>query len=308
MLDRAALWIYGTVFFSILATGLGAPFPEELPIVASGVTCGHVRTPPDDSIHQVSALFAANPLLPFPANVPWEAIFETPSIVPPEPVPAVRLHWYVMLPICVLGVVIGDGFLYGIGRIWGTRLVETRWMKRVLPEEKKVKIEENFHRYGIWVLLFARLLPTIRAPIYLMAGVTRIPFSRFVLADGLYAIRSEPVFFGLLAREISSKTWSSPRSAKLRVTSDHRVDRTGRPDRIPHLSFLPPSGNRRPALEVPVIGGEGSSAWSSTNRKIRPLSAADGSPSRIPSLAMRSFDASLERREASEALEKLRKR
>lgn len=197
MLDRAALWIYGTVFFSILATGLGAPFPEELPIVGAGVACGHNREERDESIGQVSAVLAIDPYLPFPANLPWAALYQAPTIVPPQPQPTVGLKWYMMLPICVLGVVIGDGFLYGIGRIWGTRLVESRWMKRVLPHDKKLKIEENFHRYGVWVLLFARLLPTIRSPIYIMAGVMRVPFSLFVLADGLYAIPGVSLLFFL---------------------------------------------------------------------------------------------------------------
>ena len=197
VLDRAALWIYGTVFFSILATGLGAPFPEELPIVGAGVTCGHNRAELDRSIEQSVAVFAVDPSLPFPANVPWAAISQVPSIIPPEPAPTVGLKWYVMLPICVLGVVIGDSFLYGIGRIWGTRLVESRWMKRVLPTPKKLAIEKNFHRYGVWVLLFARLLPTIRSPIYIMAGVVRVPVSLFLLADGLYAIPGVSLLFFL---------------------------------------------------------------------------------------------------------------
>jgi membrane protein DedA with SNARE-associated domain len=197
VLDRAALWIYGTVFFSILATGLGAPFPEELPIVGAGVTCGHNRAEREDSIERTVAVLAVDPSLPFPANIPWAALSEVSSITPPQPAPSVGLKWYFMLPICVLGVVIGDGFLYGIGRIWGTRLVESRWMKRVLPSPKKVRIEENFHRYGIWVLLFARLLPTIRSPIYIMAGVVRVPFSLFVLADGLYAIPGVSLLFFL---------------------------------------------------------------------------------------------------------------
>ena len=257
MLDRAALWIYGTVFFSILATGLGAPFPEELPIVASGVTCGHVRAPVDESIHQVSALFAANPLLPFPANVPWEAVFEASTIVPPEPVPTVRLRWYIMLPICVLGVVIGDGFLYAIGRIWGTRLVETRWMKRVLPEKKKITIEENFHRYGIWVLLFARLLPTIRAPIYLMAGVTRIPFSLFVLADGLYAIPGVSLLF-FLGYWLGDQFKDLVESAEGKVAASRPIivllGLAALTGYLIYHFMRHPVATGDPRLEVPVIG------------------------------------------------------
>ncbi len=151
----------------------------------------------DASIAQVAALLAVDPTLAVPAGVPWVALCEAQNIEAPLPVPTVGLKWYFMLPICVLGVVIGDGFLYGIGRIWGTRLIESRWMKRVLPDDKKLRIEENFHRYGVWVLLFARLLPTIRSPIYIMAGVMRVPFSLFVMADGLYAIPGVSLLFFL---------------------------------------------------------------------------------------------------------------
>jgi membrane protein DedA with SNARE-associated domain len=257
VLDRAALWIYGTVFFSILATGLGAPFPEELPIVGAGVACGHVREERDESAARAAAVVAVDPNLPFPANVPWAALYQAPSIVPPQPQPTVRLRWYLMLPICVLGVVIGDGFLYGIGRIWGTRLVEMRWMKRVLPVDKKLKIEENFHRYGVWVLLFARLLPTIRSPIYIMAGVMRVPFSLFVFADGLYAIPGVSLLFFL-------GYWLGDQFKDLIESFEGRVA-AARPILVLlglaaltayliYHFFRHPVATGDPRLEVPVIG------------------------------------------------------
>jgi membrane protein DedA with SNARE-associated domain len=192
VLDRAALWIYGSVFCAIIGTGLGAPFPEELPIVAAGIACGHKADSVDfPAENRAVLLLAANPTLPFPASIPWGALYE------PEPGPAVPLKWYLMLPLCILGVVIGDGFLYGLGRIFGVRLLDSKWVKRVLPQAKREEIEGNFHRYGMWVLLSARLLPTIRAPIYMMAGVMRLPFSLFVLADGIYAIPGVSLLFFL---------------------------------------------------------------------------------------------------------------
>jgi hypothetical protein len=47
------------------------------------------------------------------------------------------------------------------------------------------------------VLLGARLLPGIRTPIFIMAGVLRVPFTRFLLADGLYAIPGVNLLFWL---------------------------------------------------------------------------------------------------------------
>ena len=47
------------------------------------------------------------------------------------------------------------------------------------------------------VLLGARLLPGIRTPIFIMAGVLRVPFGRFLLADAIYAIPMVNVLFWL---------------------------------------------------------------------------------------------------------------
>jgi membrane protein DedA with SNARE-associated domain len=108
------------------------------------------------------------------------------------------IRWYIMLPVVMAGVVIGDAILYGAGRLWGRRLLELGWVqRRLLPAEKREQIEKNFHDRGIMVLLGARLLPGIRAPIFIMAGVLRVPLGRFILADAIYAIPLVNVIFWL---------------------------------------------------------------------------------------------------------------
>jgi membrane protein DedA with SNARE-associated domain len=108
------------------------------------------------------------------------------------------LKWYIMLPVVMAGVVIGDGILYGVGRIWGHRLLDLAWVQRnFVPPEKRAEIEKNFANKGIMVLLGARLLPGIRTPIFIMAGMLRVPVGRFLLADLLYAIPLVNVLFWL---------------------------------------------------------------------------------------------------------------
>jgi membrane protein DedA with SNARE-associated domain len=107
-------------------------------------------------------------------------------------------YWWVMLPTCIVGVIIGDSFLYFIGRFWGSRLFEHPFItKHILTPERLKKITDNFHDYGIRILLFARLTPGIRAPIFLTAGITKLPLIRFILADGIYAIPGVSILFGL---------------------------------------------------------------------------------------------------------------
>jgi membrane protein DedA with SNARE-associated domain len=108
------------------------------------------------------------------------------------------MRWYFMLPVVIAGVVIGDGVLYGVGRLWGHKLLNLPWVQqRFVPPEKRDEIEKNFARRGIMVLLGARMLPGIRTPIFIMAGVLRVPFGRFLLADGIYAIPLVNILFWL---------------------------------------------------------------------------------------------------------------
>src|SRR5262245_56552020 len=107
------------------------------------------------------------------------------------------LRWYIMLPVVIAGVVIGDAVLYGAGRLWGRRLLNWKLIRKRLTLEKQEQIEKNFAERGIWVLLGARLLPGIRAPVFIMAGVLKVPLGRFLLADAIYAIPLVNVIFWL---------------------------------------------------------------------------------------------------------------
>jgi len=109
-----------------------------------------------------------------------------------------EIHWWIMLPVCIVAVIVGDSVLYGLGRLWGPRLVEYAWVKRrLLPPERLERIKNNFHVHGIKILLFARLTPGIRGPVFFTAGLTKLSMACFVLADGLYAIPGVSLLFFL---------------------------------------------------------------------------------------------------------------
>ncbi|HKA06100.1 MAG TPA: VTT domain-containing protein [Gemmataceae bacterium] len=108
------------------------------------------------------------------------------------------LKWWIMLPVCIVGVVLCDTILYLGGRKWGRWLIRLKWVqRRILSPEQFEKIEKNFHDYGIRILLIARLLPGIRTPVFLSAGIVRLPFRKFLLADVIYAIPGVNLIFWL---------------------------------------------------------------------------------------------------------------
>jgi membrane protein DedA with SNARE-associated domain len=157
MFSADDIWQYASVFGALIGASFGLPIPEELPIATGGVMVGRSWNDPDS----------------------W-------------------IRWWIMLPLCIVGVVLCDVLLYWIGRKWGRLLIRKPWVqRRIISPAQFLKIERNFHDYGIRILLIARLLPGIRTPVFLSAGIVRLPFRRFLLADALYAIPGVNLIFWL---------------------------------------------------------------------------------------------------------------
>ena len=103
-----------------------------------------------------------------------------------------------MLIICFAGVLIGDATMYFIGKIFGYRIQRFKPMRKVLTPERFASVQEQFSKYGIWVLFAARFMPGLRSPIFMAAGMSqRVPFIHFLLMDGLAALISVPVWIYL---------------------------------------------------------------------------------------------------------------
>ncbi len=111
--------------------------------------------------------------------------------------PEYGLYRWIILPVCIGGILCSDLLLYSIGRHFGARMIEHRWLARFLTPEKLENIQRNFHRYGIKVLLFVRWIPGIRSPLFLTAGTMRLPVARFVMADAIAAAAGHTLLFFL---------------------------------------------------------------------------------------------------------------
>jgi membrane protein DedA with SNARE-associated domain len=108
-----------------------------------------------------------------------------------------EVRWWVAWPATMAGIVLADCVLYGVGHHWGSRLFGFRWVNRIVPPERRRRIEERFHGHGTTILLTARLLPPLRTGVFVIAGAIHYPFLRFLLADAAYAVLGVGiVFFG----------------------------------------------------------------------------------------------------------------
>ena len=115
---------------------------------------------------------------------------------------------HTMFAVGMAGVLVGDATMFTIGRIYGTKVMQMRFVARYLTEERFMAVQEKFAKYGNWVLFVARFLPGLRSPIFLTAGMTRkVSFWRFLLMDGFAALISVPVWVYLGYFGANNRDW-----------------------------------------------------------------------------------------------------
>jgi membrane protein DedA with SNARE-associated domain len=125
------------------------------------------------------------------------------------------------LATCIAGAVIGDVLMYGLGRHFGRGILKKQgYLHSLLSAEREQEIEAQFRRHGLKVLFAARFLVGIRSPIYITAGILKVPLRRFVMADLFCATIVIPLFFGLayLFADHIQTLWQWLRTAEMAVT------------------------------------------------------------------------------------------
>jgi membrane protein DedA with SNARE-associated domain len=78
-----------------------------------------------------------------------------------------------------LGIWVGDMGLYGLGSSFGRRTTRSRWLRKHLKPESLAKAEGWFARHGSYALIMSRAIPGSRLPLYVAAGVLRLPVRLF---------------------------------------------------------------------------------------------------------------------------------
>lgn len=105
-----------------------------------------------------------------------------------EPVPALLIVWG--------GMLITDLGLYYVGRKYGSKIVSHRRFQKVISPERLKVVEEKVERWGMLFILVGRHLVVLRAQVFLASGVLKMPFVKFVVADGIAAIVTMGVMVG----------------------------------------------------------------------------------------------------------------
>ena len=90
-----------------------------------------------------------------------------------------------------------DFLLYSVGRKYGRRLVEHKKFNKIITHGRLAKLEEKFQQWGALVVFFGRHLLGLRAQIFLVAGVMRMSWKKFLIVDATSALLTITLWGGL---------------------------------------------------------------------------------------------------------------
>ncbi len=96
------------------------------------------------------------------------------------------------------GAYFSDLICYWLGRILGPKLFKIRMFANMASPERIEKVSYYFERYGILTLIFGRFIPFgVRNAMFLTAGLSKMNFVKFALADWLACSISVMTYFYL---------------------------------------------------------------------------------------------------------------
>ena len=122
---------------------------------------------------------------------------------------------------CIAAAMMGDCVSYGIGYHFGHGLLrEHRWFARVLNARTERQMEQKIRQHGLKALIVTRFLVGVRSPVYVAAGILRVPFRWFILCDLISASLVVSLFFGLsfLFAEQILQMWNRIQRAEMALT------------------------------------------------------------------------------------------
>jgi membrane protein DedA with SNARE-associated domain/rhodanese-related sulfurtransferase len=105
-----------------------------------------------------------------------------------------RLPTALLLPLIAVGIC--DLLWYELGRRGGMKVLRVICRISLEPDSCVRRTQLNFERNGGWALVVAKFIPGLNAVAPPLAGVSRMPWRRFALFDGLGALLWTTAYIG----------------------------------------------------------------------------------------------------------------
>lgn len=106
-------------------------------------------------------------------------------------------HPITAVVVVVVGVLGGDAVLFFTARRLGPKAFERKFFQRILPPDRRARLERAYARHGALLVFGARFIAGIRMGVYATAGLIGMSPRRFLFWDAVAAAVSIPLVMGL---------------------------------------------------------------------------------------------------------------
>ncbi|MBI3231929.1 MAG: DedA family protein [Candidatus Doudnabacteria bacterium] len=137
----------------------------------------------EHSVYAPWISFAAILLAGFNLPVSIDLILVLNAFLAAQVIPEYKIQLYLSV---LFGSYFSAWIAYWIGRLVGSKLLQIRWFSKVLNQERLDKVRRFYEKYALLTLIVGRFIPFgFRNCLFITTGMSKIPFRRFMLQDGI---------------------------------------------------------------------------------------------------------------------------
>jgi membrane protein DedA with SNARE-associated domain len=134
-----------------------------------------------DSAHFI--IFGLLMLAGFSLPVSEEFMLIASGVLASSVIPDHTVHLFIAV---FLGCYFSDWIAYWLGRQFGEKLFQLKWLPFSLNENRLKRVEYFYNKYGFFTLFVGRFIPFgVRNGIFMSAGVGKMHFGKFIISDGI---------------------------------------------------------------------------------------------------------------------------
>lgn len=90
------------------------------------------------------------------------------------------LNIWVMIPLLILSAILGDNVNYFVGRFFGEKVFEIKFLKRLIKREYLDKTHAFYEKHGGKTIIMARFVPIVRTFAPFAAGLGNMNYSKYI--------------------------------------------------------------------------------------------------------------------------------
>ncbi|MDH4232147.1 MAG: DedA family protein [Nitrospirota bacterium] len=94
------------------------------------------------------------------------------------------------------GLLTADLILYFFGKKYGKKVVAHKKFRKIISPEKLQIIENRFNKFGVLLILIGRHVVGLRAQLFIVSGVMKMPTLKFLLTDAFSALLTISIMVG----------------------------------------------------------------------------------------------------------------